>query len=163
VAKSYVLKALRIFGLEEMLKLSKSALVKPVMLKKAAGEDLIVWSDASEEETQTQAKAPEETLGVVLPFKKQLSDFAKITETGVETKNSKEPPLEASSPIYSSEFILWNKELNKETSVPASKKEAAREYARSAEMYVVKTSTVEGKDKIRFASTNGVLVDKKQA
>jgi hypothetical protein len=161
VAKSYVLKALRIFGLEEMLKLSKSALVKPVMMKKAAGEDLIVWSDAPEEETH--AKAPEESLGVVLPFKKQLSDFAKISEPSSEANNSKEPPLEASSPIYSSEFMLWNKELIKESSVPVLKKEAVKEYARSAEMYVVKTSTVEGKDKIRFASTNGVLVDKKQA
>ena len=143
-----------------MQKLSKSALVKPVMMKRAAGEDLIVWSDASEE---AQAKTQEGTLGVVLPFKKQLSDFAKISESTFEANNLKDPPVEAPSPIYSSEFMLWNKELIKESSLPVLKKEAVKEYARSAEMYVVKTSTVEGKDKIRFASTNGVLVDKKQA
>lgn len=161
MAKSYVLKALRIFGLEEMLKLSQSALVKPVMMKKAAGEDLIVWSDASEGEAN--AKAPEEKLAVVLPFKKQLSDFAKISEPVSESDHLNDSTPESSSPIYSSEFMLWNKELVKESSVPVLKKEAVKEYARSAEMYVVKTSTVEGKDKIRFASTNGVLVDKKQA
>lgn len=161
MAKSYVLKALRIFGLEEMLKLSKSALVKPALMKRAAGEDLIVWNDASEDEAQ--AKPSEDKLAVVLPFKKQLSDFSKISEPLSDPNQSKEAAPEASSPIYSSEFMLWNKELNKESTVPVLKKEAVREYARSAEMYVVKTATVEGKDKIRFASTNGVLVDKKQA
>ena len=52
--------------------------------------------------------------------------------------------------------------MAKET-VGSVKKEAARGYARATEMYVVKTSKIEGSDSIRFASTNGVLVDKKQA
>jgi len=59
--------------------------------------------------------------------------------------------------------MLWNREQNKDSNSPVLKKEAAKEYARSTEMYVVKTATVEGKEKIRFAHTNGVLVDKKQA
>ena len=41
--------------------------------------------------------------------------------------------------------------------------DAFKGYRKSTEMYVVKTPTHEGKDKIRFASTNGVLVNKKQA
>jgi hypothetical protein len=161
VAKSYVLKALRIFGLEEILKLSKSALVRPSLMKRAAGEDLIVWNDASDEEIQ--AKSPEEKLAIVLPFKNRSGDCNKISEPQSETNKIKGPPLEASTQIYSSEFMLWGKELSKESSSAILKKDAAKEYARSTEMFVVKTSTVDGKDKIRFASTNGVLVDKKQA
>jgi len=36
-------------------------------------------------------------------------------------------------------------------------------YKKSADMYVVKTTEVDGKEKIRIASTRGVLIDKKQA
>lgn len=159
MAKSYVLRALRIFGLEEMLKLSQSALVKPVLMKKAAGEDLVVWDDASE--TAGQIKAQEENLATVLPFKKNLADFTKIQETEIDP--SKVTPQESTPNLHSSEYMLWNREMTKESGVPVLKKDAVKEYARSAEMYVVKTATVEGKEKIRFASTNGVLVDKKQA
>jgi hypothetical protein len=34
---------------------------------------------------------------------------------------------------------------------------------KSNEMYVVKTPSSDGKDKIRFAATQGVLINKKQA
>jgi hypothetical protein len=161
VANSYVLKALRILGLEEILKLSKAAFVKPVPMKRAAGEDLIVWSDAPE--TLDSATDNDEHMATILPFKKQLSDFTTVNESDLEPAKLKDQTSEPSNSIQSSEYILWNREQSKDANSPVLKKEAAKEYARSTEMYVVKTSTVKGKEKIRFANTNGVLVDKKQA
>ena len=43
------------------------------------------------------------------------------------------------------------------------KKDAFKGYEKSTEMYVVKTTTHDGKDKLRFAATDGVLINKKQA
>jgi len=61
------------------------------------------------------------------------------------------------------DVLLWQRELAKHTDESIQKKKAFKGYKKSTEMYSVKTSTPEGKDKIRFASINGVLVDKKQA
>lgn len=161
MAKSYVLKALRILGLEEILKLSKAAFVKPIFMKRAAGEDLIVWSDAPG--NNDKLEGPAGNAGTVLPFKKKQLAPSSFPEP---VSNNEKPPANlAETPcnIQSSEFILWNREQTKTASSPVLKKEAAKEYAKSTEMYVVKTSTIEGKDKIRFADTNGVLVNKKQA
>jgi len=158
VAKSFVLKALRILGLEEILKLSKAAFVKPVLMKRAAGEDLIVWNDAPE--TQGIHVDSDQPKGKVLPFKKNLTDFPK---SSFNQEKAKEDSSETHCNMQSTEYVLWNRDQNKDANSPVLKKEAAKEYARSTEMYVVKTSTVEGKEKIRFANTNGVLVDKKQA
>jgi hypothetical protein len=161
VTKSHVLKALRILGLEEILKLSKAAFVKPVFMKRAAGEDLIVWSDAPE--NIDKLDGPSGNNGTLLPFKKKQPAPSSFPEP--VSNNDKAPTNLAETPcnIQSSEFILWNREKTKTASSPVLKKEAAKEYAKSTEMYVVKTSTIEGKDKIRFADTNGVLVNKKQA
>lgn len=126
-------------------------------MKKAAGAELIVWSDAPEEE-KPQQKATESTDNV-LPFKKQ-NQFSPEPLACAE-ENGVSPPSEESKNFYSSEFMLWQRELSKD--VTGNHKEAAQGYARSTEMYVVKTTTLEGKEKIRFAATNGVLVNKKQA
>ena len=57
---NFVLRALNLYGLEEILKLSKAMIVKQVPLKKAAGEELIVWDDAPSLETpKAAAAAPE--------------------------------------------------------------------------------------------------------
>lgn len=158
MGKSFVLQALRVFSFEEMLKLSQSAQVKTTMMKKAAGAELIVWSDAPVDE-KPQQKTTEPTDNV-LPFKKQTL-FTPEPVAHVEDSEVS-PPSEESKNFYSSEFMLWQRELNKE--LPANhKKEAVQGYARSTEMYVVKSATLEGKEKIRFAATNGVLVNKKQA
>lgn len=161
MANSYVLKALRILGLEEILKLSKAAFVKPALMKKAAGEDLIIWSDASNNK-EPQA-SEEEPMGTVLPFRKHASDFNKFSEAELDSSKNKDKSVDVAGNIQSTEFMLWNREQPKDSNSAVSKKEAAKEYAKSTEMYVVKTATVEGKEKIRFANTNGVLVDKKQA
>lgn len=158
MANSYVLKALRIFGSEEMLKLSQSALVKPVMLKKAAGEDLVFWSDAPDEETEPFSTP--ELPGKVLPFRKNFK--APVEEVPQDKKQKSEDSEEEQNHLVTTEFVLLNREMAKESAVSA-KKDAAKGYARATEMYVVKTSNIEGTESIRFASTNGVLVNKKQA
>jgi hypothetical protein len=163
VAKSNVLKALRIFSLEEMLSLSQAANIKPVLMKKAAGEDLLAWTDAPSVAVERHAKGSEERQGVVLPFKSKVTDSSKISESAPVVGDTEQGQGELPSSLFSTESMLWSKELSRDSSAPTLKKDAAKEYARSAEMYVVKTTTIEGKDKIRFASTNGVLVDKKQA
>lgn len=161
MAKSFVLNALRIIGLEEILKLSQAALIKPVMLKKAAGEDLVVWDDASESEEHSKPLA-DPVLAKILPFKKSLNEFETHIESGPssgEHRKADEVPIN----IQSTELMLWGRELGKDLSDPSFKKNGAKEYAKSADIYIVKTTALEGKEKFRFAATNGVLVNKKQA
>ncbi len=161
MAKSFVLNALRIIGLEEILKLSQMALIKPVMLKKAAGEDLVVWDDASGPEHHKTADS-DPVLAKVLPFPKPITEFAQTLESMVAPNEHKKPD-EAPINIQPTELMLWGRELGKDLLDPALKKNGAKEYAKSADIYVVKTTAIEGKDKFRFAATNGVLVNKKQA
>jgi hypothetical protein len=151
---SFVLQALKILGLEEMLKLSEVLKVKRVPVKKAAGAELIVWDEA---DPKTPKKHVPET-GKVLAFpKKSINDLMPLQE---ETPEAKE---ESTSDLLTSDVILWQRQLTKETNENVSKNDAIKGYKKSTEMYVVKTPAEEGKTKIRFASTNGVLVNKKQA
>lgn len=160
MSKSYVLQALKIFGFEEMLKLSQTGQVKSVLMKKAAGAELIVWDDAPEPEGHKhQDEASKDN---VLPFKKQFGPASEVSEPIADPHLPEFKPSEESANFYSSEFMLWQRELSKDNTAPL-KKDAVRGYARSTEMYVVKTPTIEGKEKIRFAETNGILVNKKQA
>lgn len=154
-AKStFVLRALKILGLEEMLKLSQVLHVKQVPLKKAAGEDLIVWDDAP-----TIAPKKPEVEAKVLSFpKKTIQDLAPMPEENPEIDDDKEKPN-----FLTSDMVLWQREIAKNSGENVHKLDAFKGYKKSTEMYVVKTPTPEGKDKIRFASTNGVLVNKKQA
>lgn len=159
MAKSFVLRALKIFGLEEMLKLSEVLKVKSSRMKKAAGEELIVWSDEPEKPHHAPTVAQE--TDNVLQFKKH--GHIEMPEPIADPNASQGIPQEDGSTFYSSEFMLWQRELSKDVGAPLLKKEAVKGYSRATEMYVVKTPTIEGKEKIRFASTNGVLVNKKQA
>lgn len=166
MAKSFVLKALRIFGLEEMLKLAESVRVKSVAPKKAAGGEFIIWDDASEVPA-AKGKTPRPDEDNVLPFKKNPSpDLGPgerpephLPSQNVAGKEMEELPAEFSS----TDFLLWQRELSKDSGAPLAKKEAVKGYSKSTEMYIVKTPLEDGKEKIRFASTNGVLVNKKQA
>lgn len=157
MAKStYVLRALKILGLEEMLKLSEVLHVKQVPLKKAAGEELIVWDDAPEKSQQpVQRERPE---AKVLPFpKKTINDLAPMPEHPEGVQEEEVPGF------IGSDLVLWQREISRQSGDNIHKLEALKGYKKSTEMYVVKSSDKEGKDKIRFASTNGVLVNKKQA
>ncbi len=158
MAKSFVLKALRIFGLEEILKISRTIQVKPVELKKAAGEELMAWNYGSDAVAHVEPNPEEKN---VLPFNKkpyQPNDL----DNSQERPAKKEVSTDDSSSILSSDFLLWHRELTRDVSVPL-KKDAVKGYARSTQMYVVKKPSSEDAEKIRFASINGVLVDKKQA
>ena len=65
--------------------------------------------------------------------------------------------------LLSSEVVLLQREISRESQAGSQKSSAKSGYGKASEMYVVKSTTVEGKEKIRFASTNGVLINKKQA
>lgn len=160
MAKSYVLRALKILGLEEIVRLSQVIKVKPSMMKKAAGEELVSWSDASDQAELNRPPEPAQ-LGTILPFKKEppkSDQLERPTSADPAQSNDTEIPN-----IVSSEFMLWQRELSKDVSAPLMSKEAVKGYSKSTEMYVVKTPSIDGTDKIRFASTKGVLVNKKQA
>lgn len=152
---SFVLRALKILGLEEMLKLSEVLHVKQVPLKKAAGDDL-VW-DSTEPIQRPQRRIHREEEAKVLEFpKKTIKDLAPVPEP-VEAKDGDSPNL------LDTDIVLWQREISRQTGDTFHRMDAFKGYRKSTEMYVVKTADVEGKDKIRFASTNGVLVNKKQA
>lgn len=151
---TFVLRALKILGLEEMLKLSQVLHVKQVPLKKAAGEDLIVWDDAP---TISPKKSPQEEAKVLSFPKKTIHDLAPMPEEVPEQDDKDRPNF------LTSDMVLWQREIAKTNGENVHKLDAFKGYKKSTEMYVVKTPTPEGKDKIRFASTNGVLVNKKQA
>lgn len=156
---NFVLRALNLYGLEEILKLSKAMNVKQVPLKKAAGEELIVWDDAPGLDTPRASAAPE---AKVLPFAKSKSPFISQEEIE-EAKALEAKKKEESSTFLTSELVLWQREISRDSEESIQKLDAFKGYQRSTEMYVVKTQTLEGKEKIRFASTNGILVNKKQA
>jgi hypothetical protein len=154
VKKSYVLKALQILGPEEILKLSQVLAVRTVM-KKAAGAELIEWDDAPKKSVRKN-HSPEE--GKVLEFKKG-GGFPKEP---IDDPYLEATPLDESEiDIHSTDLLLWQRELSKECGLK-SKKDAVQGYRKSTQMYVVKSSGEDGAEKIRFASTNGVLVNKKQ-
>jgi len=155
---TFVLRALKILGLDEMLKLSQVLHVKQVPLKKAAGEELIVWDDAPSAVPSTSPKKSEGEAKVLNFPKKTIQDLTPMPEENPEQADDKERPS-----FLTSDMVLWQREIAKSNGENVHKLDAFKGYKKSTEMYVVKTPTPEGKDKIRFASTNGVLVNKKQA
>jgi hypothetical protein len=165
VSKSHILKALKILRLEEILKLTTAIKAKSGLLKKAAGQELISWDDASTVEVSQQqaipAQGPQQKSADVLPFVRPVdSPNQKTAESPLTPQDIDHDQNLA---VVSSDFMLWQRELSKDVNTPLQNKQAVKGYAKSTEMYEVKTITPEGKDKIRFASTQGVLVNKKQA
>lgn len=153
---SFVLQALKILGLEDILKLSEVLHVKQVPLKKAAGEELIVWDeDAPDKVFQ---KAPREE-GKVLSFPKKTA----VQDLTAFTPEPEIPKEELAPSFVTSDLVLWQREISRDAGENIVKLDAFKGYKKANEMYVVKTKMAEGKDKMRFASTNGVLVNKKQA
>lgn len=153
---SYVLRALKILGPEEILKLSEVLHSKQLPLKKAAGEELIVWDNAADE-TPRKNRPGRQDEGKVLSFaKKTVLDLAPLPE-------EKPDDDQEASTFLSSDQVLWHRQMARQTGEVIHKREALQGYRKSTEMYVVKSPGEEGKDKIRFASTNGVLINKKQA
>lgn len=139
-----------------MLKLSEVLHVKQVPLKKAAGGELIVWDDADQKPAPKKSQEKEDAKVLAFP-KKTINELIPMQDEA--PKEDEGGP----SSLLTSDVILWQRELTKQSGETSHKMDAFKGYKKSTEMYVVKTPTNEGKDKIRFASTNGVLVNKKQA
>lgn len=164
---SFVLRALSLLGLEEILKLTEHISERRAAIKKAAGEDLIVWDDSPSKKKHLE-EPPKEAKVLDFPKSKSIHDFKELedpaqkhaSESGAENGNSKEEPVPS---LIASEMVLWQREIGKETGGALKKVDAFKGYQKSTQMYVVKTETPEGKQKIRFASTDGILVNKKQA
>jgi hypothetical protein len=156
VAKSFVLQALKIFSLDEILRLSQALKVKSSLMKKAAGQELIFWSDASENQN-IEANPIEPQEAKILPFRKNENHLVPS-----QPPNPVEHSDAQINGLISNE-LLFLKEITKNPDNPALKKEAIEGYLKVTDIYVVKTTTNDGKDKIRFASTQGVLINKKQA
>lgn len=154
---TFVLRALRVLGPEEILKLTQ-VVHQQVPLKKAVGEELIFWEDEPVKDTKKAGAK-------VLPFGKKeqsdrpLLDIALGSSPASEGENEKKEE----ESIQYSDIVLWQREIAKGAEASSHKIDAVKGYKKSTEMYVVKSLSEEGKEKIRFASTDGVLVNKKQA
>ncbi len=159
---SYVLRALSILGPEEILKLSEVSIERQVPLKKAAGEDLIVWNEAP-----TRKRAPkresEEAKVLNFPERKSISDFSELEDPNRPKLEEQDADADEKPSLIQSDLMLWQREMSKESGGSLKKVDAVKGYQKSTQMYVVKATTPEGKQKIRFASVDGILVNKKQA
>lgn len=162
VSKSFVLQALKIFSLEEILRLSQALKVKSSLMKKAAGQELVFWGEATEDQETTQKKS-EQQEAKVLPFK-NTPDSHPPEGQFISSESANPAPI-SNPPVLGlvSNELLFLKEITKNPDNPMLKKEAIEGYLKATDIYIVKSSTIEGKDKIRFASTQGVLINKKQA
>jgi hypothetical protein len=154
----FVLRALRILGLEEILKLSQVLYLKQIPLKKAAGEDSIELNNPSAKAASSVSRQDQDDAKVLNFPQKTIQDI--VSNTG----QIPERPQDEDRPNFlTSEMVLWQRELAKNNGENVNKLDAFKRYKKSTEMYVVKSPSSDGKDKIRFASTKGVLINKKQA
>ena len=153
---NFALKALRILGPEEVLKLSEILHERQVPLKKVAGDDFGGWDDAVDK--KPPKKMVEQEPAKILAFPKKARDLESYQEDVPENSHSEIPALEGAN-----DALLWQREITRNNSHNISKLQAFSGYKKATEMYVVKVPTAEGKDKITFAATAGVLVNKKQA
>jgi hypothetical protein len=154
---SFVFQALKILGLEEMLNLSEILHAKQVPLKRAAGEELISWDEPFEKSAGKKFSRHDGDAKILEFPKKSINDLVPLPEANPDADEQNVPNL------LNSELILWQREIAKSSEETDKKANAFKGYKKASEMYVVKTPTAEGKDRIRFASTNGVLINKKQA
>lgn len=150
---SHILKAFSIIGPEEILKLSES--VATGHGKMVSGDSFLVWGEEQEPELKTEALKEAD----IIPFPQNKKLFEPLVEPVPET-----PTEEATVPAFlSGELALMQRELARESEEAITRMSAKSGYKSATNLFVIKTKDLEGKSKIKFASTNGVLVDKKQA
>jgi hypothetical protein len=158
--KSSVLRALKILGLEEMLKLSEVLQVKQVPLKKVAGGEHIVWDEEPPKENFSRAPQKEAT---VLPFPQKNPPSAASVNLHDHLAVEASVSEGSTHNLVEMDMLLWQRELARTTEESFHKQEAFKGYKKATEIYSVKSKDLDGKDKVRFANTNAVLVNKKQA
>lgn len=151
----FVLQALSILGPEEILKLSEVAHHKHHSLKKAAGEDLVVWD---EENPAPKSRRP--SGAKVLPFQRDL--FKEIAGTD-HSSQSEVVESEDEDVMNETELVLKQRDINRSLDENSHKLDAIKGYQNSSEAYLVKSTVVDGVKEHRFASTTGVLINKKIA
>lgn len=150
----YVLRALSILGPEEILKLAHVLHREEVSFKMVSGDDIVSWKDRK---SGTPRKEPKpQTEAKILHFSRPAPQVEEKLPEGEE-------PSPDDSQILSAEVILMQREISRGSSEVRHKAQAKSGYQKATEMYVVKTQTLDGKEKIRIASTHGVLINKKQA
>lgn len=151
---SHVLQALKILGLEEVLKLSEVLKVKRVPLKKAAGEELVSWEEGAA--ARPIAREAEAEARVLAFPKKTAQEFAPLPEAGPQVSD-------ADVGLESSELLLWQRETTRQIDEEQHKRDAISGYKKATEIYIVKSKSQDPQEKIRFAETSGVLINKKSA
>jgi hypothetical protein len=149
---SSVLKALKIMGHDELHKLSEVLHLKQVPVKKASGDDI----DSLEPIEVAESKKN-------LPSEAKVLPFTSKSHSGEGEKPPKEgESQEEENAIYiNSDLELWQRELSRQIGDSLHKVDALKGYGRLNEMYIVKDSSLESKDQMRFAATKGVLINKK--
>ncbi len=152
---SYVLKALSILGPDEILKLSEVMHHKHNSLKRAAGEDLVVWDESF---PVSRSKKPPGAK--ILPFPKDLLKELAPPDEVVEIPEVDQNSTEI---FNDTELVLRQRAINRSLDENSHKLDAVRGYKNSVDSYLVKSTAPEGVKEQRFASTCGVLLDKKIA
>lgn len=145
-----VLRALSVLSLEEILKLSSSEEEILAFEQVAGGE----WINAPQaKRSVTQAK---------------ILSFPTSHESGALVRDLEPLQEEGESGDFgglnelSLDFILTQREFWKRGVESMGLAAAIEEYLRLLQVISIKESSEEGKEKIRFITTQGLLVDKKQ-
>jgi hypothetical protein len=155
---SLVLRALKILGLEEILKLSEVIHSKQALKKAAGAEELILWDDAPKPVSKPELAAePVASEGRVLNFRRpeMLSNHFLSP-----------PPAADPAPgehLSGTDLMLWQRSMHREASPEQQKRDAFSGYNKLNEMYLVKSDEPAPEKKLRFAATQGVLINKRQA
>ena len=152
----FVLQALKILGLEEMLKLSEVLHTKKIPLKKVVGQDLVIWDDHPASGTKKDLPLQEEAKVLFFP---EIPATAPAPSAETQESVAQEQEVAATE----SDLYLWRQELNKQHSEKASQQSALKGYRKTNEIYLVKSKDENGKTQVRYAAIEGVLVNKKQA
>lgn len=118
-----------------------------------SGDSFVQWDE--EPASGSPQEAPQAD---IIPFPKNKHQFTPLEEPVPEAK-SEEPP----SNFLGTDMALMQREIAKEAEEAMTRMSAKKGYKSATELFVIKSKDLEGKSKIRFAATGGVLVDKKQA
>jgi hypothetical protein len=156
--KSNILEALSLYDQDKILDLCKVLLEKKIPFKKAAGEDVLFSSTNNLEraslginKTEVKKKSQVEERHLIL-----VKDQADLGQKKKKKENVEEDFR------LNSELLMWQREASKEIDGVLKKSEAVKGYKQLNQLYVVKEESEDGKNKLKFASTHGVLIDKKQ-
>jgi len=148
--KSFVLKALYIYDLDDVLQLCSILLEKKVPLNRAVGDGFeTMGSNMGTRSAKKTTKAD------------NIASL-KLVDLDARKKEKEEQERKEFDTKLNSELLLWQREASKAPGDSIKRVDAANGYKQSSQLYVVKQETSDGKNKLKFASTRGVLVDKKQ-